>query len=29
MGWTFVMLIWLIVIGLAFYWFVPTVHVVG
>jgi lactate permease len=29
MGWTFVMLIWLIVIGVAFYWFVPTVHVLG
>jgi lactate permease len=29
MGWTFIMLIWLIVIGVAFYWFLPTVHMMG
>jgi L-lactate permease len=29
MGWTFVMLIWLIVIGVGFYWFLPTVTVLG
>jgi lactate permease len=27
MGWTFVMLLYLILIGVAFYWFVPTVSV--
>ena len=29
MGWTFIMLIWLIVIGVAFYLFVPTTRVLG
>jgi lactate permease len=29
MGWTFVMLIWLIVIGVGFYWFMPTISLLG